>query len=82
MPLKTYGRKMANPRIKKSKEDRNCGPLGRYTQWKRWKDDPENPKPTILPYRKFGSNIFKPLIIRKKRRLQVSKEELIDYFGL
>jgi hypothetical protein len=53
MPLKTYGRKMSNPRIKASKEHRNCGPIGRYIQYQKWVDEPnKHRKPTVLPYRK------------------------------
>ena len=49
---KRYGPKMSNPRIKLSKERRNCGPLGRYIQWKRWMEDPrKHKKPTIMPNR-------------------------------
>ena len=50
---KRYGPKMANPRIKASKEHRNCGPLGRYIQYQKWVDEPDRSrKPTIMPYRK------------------------------
>ena len=51
---KRYGPKMANPRIKASKEHRNCGPLGRFIQFQKWLDDPiKFRKPYVLPYRKL-----------------------------
>lgn len=53
MPVKTYGRKMSKPRIGVSKEHRNCGPLGYYTQYKKWLEDPIRfSKPSTSPYRK------------------------------
>lgn len=81
---KRYGPKMASPRIAKSKEQRNCGPLGRYIQYKRWLEDPKKfDKPTAKHYSKFSSKITRPVIeIRKKKRLQIGREELINYFGL
>ncbi len=81
---KRYGLKMSNPRIRASKEHRNCGPLGIYTQWKKWIEDPiKFRKPNVMPYNKFRPKILKPVTeIRKKRRLQISQEDLITYFGL
>ena len=55
---KRYGSKMANPRITVSKERRNCGPLGRYIQWKRWLEDPKKfDKPTVMPKVHYASRI-------------------------
>lgn len=47
---KVYDSKMENPRFKKSKEQRGCGPLGRYHSWKLWLSDPGRfTKPTVKP---------------------------------
>ena len=55
---KRYGLKMANPRIVRSKEQRNCGPLGRYIQYKRWLEDPRKfDKPTVMPKVRYASRI-------------------------
>ena len=49
---KRYGPKMSNPRIRASKEHRNCGPLGRYIQYQKWLDDPNRfHRPAIMPHR-------------------------------
>lgn len=55
---KRYGPKMANPRITISKEQRNCGPLGRYIQYKRWLEDPKKfYRPTVMPKVRYASRI-------------------------
>jgi hypothetical protein len=47
---KKYGPKMADPRFGRSKEKRNCGPLGRYVRYKLWLADPDkHKKPTVVP---------------------------------
>ena len=48
--VKRYGPKMANPRISASKENRNCGPLGRYRSWQLWLSNPDKfQRPTLMP---------------------------------
>ena len=55
---KRYGPKMSNPRITISKERRNCGPLGRYIQWKRWLEDSKKfDRPTVMPKVRYASRI-------------------------
>ena len=55
---KRYGPKMANPRITISKERRNCGPLGRYIQYKRWLEDSKRfDRPTVMPKVRYASRI-------------------------
>ena len=47
---KRYGPKMSDPRIKASKEHRNCGPLGRYRSWRLWMSNPDKfRRPTVMP---------------------------------
>ena len=64
---KKYGPKMANPRISASKEHRSCGPIG-YMQ---------------KAEKGLGPRItYKKIVIRSKKRLQVTREEVLKHFDL
>ena len=73
---KTYGPKMPDPRFTKSKEDRSCGPLGRFIRAERGEFV------SLKPYVKFQSKIDRKIVIHPKKRLQVSKEEVLKFFEL
>ena len=64
---KPYGPKMANPRFKESKEHRSCGPLGYMLK----KEAGVGPKP-----------VYKQIVIRRKKRLQWTRKEVLEYFEL
>ncbi len=64
---KPYGPKMANPRFTLSKEKRSCGPLG----YKLKKEAGTAPK-----------KVYKQIAIRRKKRLQWTREDVLQYFEL
>lgn len=76
---KKYGPKMANPRIRRSKERRGCGPLGRYIKYQKGEFVSVLPwsraKNMSLSSRGQGLN---PLKV--ETGVQIPKETLIDYF--
>lgn len=73
---KIYGPKMADPRFTKSKEDRSCGPIGRYQK------QAAGLFTSVKPYVPFQHKIAYPNVIRKKKRLQVTREEVLEFFEL
>ena len=67
---------MADPRFTKSKENRNCGPLGRYIRQEKGEFV------TKKSWTPFTSKIDRKIVIHPKKRLQVSKEEVLKFFEL
>ena len=83
MALKKFGRKMANPRITRSKENRSCGPLGRLQKLRFHQEDPKKfPSPTMKPWTLGTSKIAPSMVIHRKQRLQRTRKEVFDYFEL
>ena len=83
MALKKFGRKMADPRIPRSTENRSCGPLGRLQKMKLHKDDPKKfSPPTMKPWTPGTSKILHSFVIRKKQRLQRTRKEVFEHFEL
>jgi hypothetical protein len=67
---------MADPRFTKSKEDRSCGPLGRFIR------SEKGEFVSLKPYVKFQFKIDRKIVLHARKRFQVTREEILKFFEL